>query len=117
MPPAIHSRDLVREFKKKGKEWVADKEDYGMPTRNTIRPEKEREVYEKIWSDTKAEREKAETYYKNWQRSGSATASAMTVGFTSPRPFAQRSRSWQTPQGRGRCVDPHPTHNPRSQRC
>ncbi len=46
-------------FKKKGKEWVADKEDYGMPSRNTIRPEKEDEVYKKIWSDTKAEREKA----------------------------------------------------------
>jgi hypothetical protein len=46
-------------FKKKGKDWVADKEDYGMPTRNTIRPEKEREVYEKIWLETKDIREKA----------------------------------------------------------
>lgn len=46
-------------FKKKGKEWVADKEDYGMPTRNTVRAEKEREAYERVWRDTKAEREKA----------------------------------------------------------
>lgn len=46
-------------FKKKGKEWVADKEDYGMPLRNTIRAEKEREAYERVWRETKAEREKA----------------------------------------------------------
>ena len=46
-------------FKRKGKEWVAEKEDYGMPVRNTARAEKERELYERIWVETKAEREKA----------------------------------------------------------
>jgi hypothetical protein len=46
-------------FKKKGKEWVADKEDYGMPVRNTARAEKERELFERIWVETKGEREKA----------------------------------------------------------
>ena len=46
-------------FKKKGKDWVGDKEDYGMPTSNTVRKEKEAEAFGKVWDETKDLRTKA----------------------------------------------------------
>lgn len=46
-------------FKKKKGEWVADKDDYGMPRSNTVSREKEPEAYRKVWEDTREARSKA----------------------------------------------------------